>query len=104
MDAGVAAGFLQLAARDGAVKDHAEKISAPTSKKPASASGCGGALATKPHTILQHPARATERRMRRSLGAAKTGGAASLTGPCPSGIVRADRLEQLGQADRLAEE
>jgi hypothetical protein len=57
MDAGVVSGLLQVATQETLFMDEASRFKGIASKKPATASGCGGALATPLHTLFQ-PARA----------------------------------------------
>src|SRR5713101_2868792 len=56
MDAGVVSGLLHLATQAGLVGYRTLRLEGVASKRPATASGCGGALATPPHTLFQQPA------------------------------------------------
>src|SRR6266511_87659 len=61
MDAGVVSGLLQLATQESPFAEKTSRLKSAGSKRPATASGCGGALATPPHTIFQQPARSRVR-------------------------------------------
>ena len=60
MDAGVVSG-LNSRRKEDSLAEKTFLLKAVASKRPATASGCGGALATPPHTIFQQPARSRVR-------------------------------------------
>src|SRR6266545_7655073 len=56
MDAGVVAGLLQVATQGGLLAEKTYLLKSVASKRPATASGCGGAR-NATHTLFQQPAR-----------------------------------------------